>query len=187
MMKVIIIACHSSAMIGHPGEIHACHVSPTCSCQSVINSLSHQNVLLLFSSHFLDPPRFTSALTYSTVNLTRAAFTVSANGTPPLNFTWYLNNTLLTATSDLVSSIQGGILVLTTFPANGTTIRVMVSSVDETSGTVNSESLSVVLVTRVIRTGLTGTVYMCMLGFIMGGIQQKADYHNGTGPPDTHQ
>lgn len=84
---------------------------------------------------------------------------ISANGTPPLNFTWYLNNTLLTPASGLVISIQDGMLVLNRFPADGTTIRVVVSSVDETSGTVNSVSRTAVLVTRVVKTGLTG-MYM---------------------------
>ena len=45
--------------------------------------------------------------------------------------------------------------MLSSFPADGTIVRVKVSNMD-INGMINSTSLSTVLVTRVVRTGLTG-------------------------------
>lgn len=123
----------------------------------------------LYLSLFPDPPRFTSSLAYSPVNVTEALFTVSATGTLPLSYSWYLNDTRLSPGSGLVRVLQGGTLVLVTFPSDGTTVRVEVSNIDRTNGTVNSISQSAVLFVRVINTGLTGA---CFRYVIRIGIKQ---------------
>lgn len=59
--------------------------------------------------------------------------------------------------------------MLVTFPSDGTTVRVEVSNIDRTNGTVNSISQSAVLFVRVINTGLTGA---CFRYVIRIGIKQ---------------